>query len=163
MRRLVLLVLLSGVPSCWSVPEVDRREVRPWLICGDCTNGELARVVALGERAERYLRAAIAEGPTRADDSVMTKQLEEGVGRARRYRSDRGILAPLSSADSVGVIERQLDDFRLRYRLRAMQALRQIDARADSTAVMRLCADPPPELVRQSEFRAQFAPFGTCP
>lgn len=158
-----MLALLVGAPACWSVPEVDRREIRPWLICGDCTDGELARVVALGERAERYLRAAIADGPTRADDSVMTAQLEEGVTRARRYRSDRGILAPLSSTDSVGVIQRQLDDFRLRYRLRAVQALRQIDARSDSSAVLRLCADPPPELVRQAEFRAQFAPFGTCP
>lgn len=161
---LALLLALQVAAACSSsVPEVERREIKPWLVCGDCTNGELDRVVAMGETAERYLRAAISDGPTRADDSVMTRQSVEGVARANRYRNDRQIPGPVSPVDSSEVITRQLDDFRLRYRLRAAEALRRIDPRADSIAVRSLCSNPPPELVRMPEYRPRFATYGICP
>lgn len=163
-RRLALVfALLPGFVACWSVPEVDRRVVKPWLTCSDCTDGELERVVSLGSRATRYLRAAIIDGPTSTDDSLLTRQVGEGVQRARRYRAERRIGVLITSQDSSTVVNRQVDDFRLRYRLRAAQALHEIDARADSAAIFALCSNAPPELVKRPEFRLHFRRFGICP
>ncbi len=150
--------------ACWRVPDVERREIRPWLVCDECTSGELDQVVAMGASAKRYLRAAIADGPSLADDSVMRYQAVEGVVRANRYRLQQQVAAlPVPSADSAAIVLRQVDDFRLRYRLRAAQALQQIDAASDSVAVLRLCSTPPPELVRMPEYRPLFNSFGPCP
>lgn len=160
----LFFIASAVVAACWRVPDVERREIRPWLVCDECTGGELGRVVAMGASARRYLRAAIADGPTLADDSIIRYQATEGVVHANRYRLQQPVaVPPLPSADSAEIVLRQVDDFRLRYRLRAAQALQQIDTRSDSVAVARLCSTPPPELVRMPEYRPLFNNFGACP
>jgi hypothetical protein len=142
---------------------VERRTVRTWLTCVDCTEGELAEVVAMGSKATRYLRAAIADGPSTAEDSIVRRQATEGVLRARRYRADRSIPAAVGGPDSSAAVERQLAEFRFGYRLRAIEALHAIDPQADSVEVRQLCDHPPPELANRPDLRAQLKPYGICP
>lgn len=166
----LVLALAVGI-SCWSVPDVDRRAVKPWLICSDCTRGELDRVVAMGPRVTRYLVAAIEDGPTAADDDHIAQNVREGVGRAGRNLQlrpgstgqDSALFATVDTVQVARIVARQLADFRLRYRLRAAEALSRIDARADSAAVAALCANPPTELRDRPEYRRQLSQFGTCP
>ena len=47
---LSLIAACSGSSVIWDVPTVDRQIVKPWLVCADCTGGELAQVVATGTR-----------------------------------------------------------------------------------------------------------------
>lgn len=162
-RNPALLGIALVALACWSVPEVDRREIRPWLVCSDCTSDELNRVLAIGPRAERYLRAAIVDGPTPADDSVITLQATEGVLRARRYRGLQHAADTVTSTDSSRIVRHQLSDFRLRYRLRAAEALVRIDPRLDSAAVRTFCTNAPPELLDRPAYKSQFRQYGECP
>jgi hypothetical protein len=157
----LFVALLAAVAACWSVPEVDRHIINPWLICSDCTQGELDAVVQHGSRATRYLRHALINGPRPSDDSVALAMATEAVSRARRYRAEHGIIAAISSADSLAALTAHLEEFRLSYRLRAAEALRRI-VPADSQTVGELCANPPPELVRHPEYRPRFKRFGAC-
>lgn len=159
----VVLGIAVVALACWSVPEVDRYQIRPWLVCSDCTSDELNRVLAIGPRAERYLRAAIVDGPTTADDSVITLQATESVLRARRYRGVQVSTDTVSSADSTRIVRHQLSDFRLRYRLRAAEALARLDPRADSAAVRTFCTNAPQELLDRPAYKSQFRQYGECP
>lgn len=163
MKRFALVAACALAVGCWSVPEPERREVTAWLLCVHCGEPELTRLLSMGPRAERYLRAAIIDGPTRTDDSLVARQAVEVVLRAHRYRRDRGHMVPVSSADSSETIQRQVDDFRLRYRLRAAHALARLDAAADSAAIRTMCDSDPPELARRPEYREQFRLYGPCP
>ena len=159
----LLAAALAGPTACWGVPAVERRTVRSWLTCSDCTEGEFAAVVAMGPKATRYLRAAIADGPSLADDSILRLQATEGVVRARRYRADRSIPTVVGSQDSSATVEGQLVEFRFGYRLRAVEALHAIDAPRDSAEVKRLCENPPSELLNRPDLRALLKPYGPCP
>lgn len=160
-----LLIIASGVlaAGCWSSPGPERQEIKAWLLCTHCGQPALVRVLSLGPRAEPHLRSAILDGPSRADDSLVVLQAEEVISRARRHRNDRGVVAPVSTSDSSETVQRQVDDFRLRYRLRAAFALARLDAGSDSVAVRQMCASDPPELVRRPEYREQFRLYGPCP
>ena len=151
-----------GALACWSVPEVDRRIVMPWLLCTDCTSGELDRVLVYGARVVPTLLSALHDGPTHAEDSVTALSATEGVLRARRYRVRHGGVA-ITTADSLESVQRQLDNFQLTYRLRAAQALVRIDPLRAATAVDKVCSDQAQALNRRPEFKVSFKAIGACP
>lgn len=158
-----LLAACSGPSGIWDVPEVNRQIIKPWLVCGDCTHGEFARVLATGPRLTPYLAAALNDGPTHADDSLSRARAVEAVTRANRYRLRHvGPVAVLSTADSLRSVNGQHDDFRLTYRLRAAQALVRIDSLRATAGVTRFCTSGSRELTRQPQFRASFATIGPC-
>ena len=166
-RSLVALVPLlaacSGSSVIWDVPEVDRQIVKPWLVCADCSGGELDRVVATGRRLVPYLSAALLKGPTHADDSLAQRRAVEAVSRARRFRL--GHLGPdaiLSPGDSLISVNGQHDDFRLTYRLRAAQALFRIDPVRAAEEVAQFCGGGSPELTRHQQYKLSFATLGLC-
>ena len=160
--RIAAVAALTAL-ACWSVPEVDRQIVMPWLLCTDCTTGELDRVVVYGKRVAPTLADALSAGPTSLEDSVTRVQAAEGVMRARRYRVRHNIVAPLTTADSLETVQRQLDHFQLTYRLRAAQALVRIDSLRAAGLVNDFCVSAANQLNRRPEFRVAFQAIGTCP
>jgi hypothetical protein len=169
--RVVLIASLlaacngSGGPGgTWDVPEVDRQIILPWLLCTDCIEGELDKVVARGDVLVPYLSSALLEGPTRAEDSLAQMRAKEAVVRAMEYRGRRlGTLAQLSPAESLAATRAQHDAFRLKYRLRAAQALQRLDSARAHDAVSSLCNASPIELRRNPQYRASFKSIGDCP
>jgi hypothetical protein len=75
-RRALLLGLLLALPACGddSTP-AERRTVEEWLLCEECSDGELDSVVALGQRAVPLLKDAL-EGPTDDRRANMRRQAE---------------------------------------------------------------------------------------
>ncbi|HEX4934298.1 MAG TPA: hypothetical protein VFV33_14005 [Gemmatimonadaceae bacterium] len=158
-----VVTIAAVLASCWSVPDVDRQLVRRWLDCVDCTGGELAGLVAKGERLVPYLASALREGPTASDDSLADRRAVEAIARATRYRQRHGVAPALSSADSSNAVRAQRDEYSLTYRLRAAQAFFRIDSLGAARAVSEYCSSAAPELQRHPEYRSSFARLGPCP
>ena len=159
---LSLIAACSGSSVIWDVPTVDRQIVKPWLVCADCTGGELAQVVATGTRLVPYLASALRDGSTLHDDSLSRLRAATAVGHASRYRIAHGPVAPLTAPDSLAATTGQDDEFRLTYRLRAAQALFQIDPARAAAEVARFCTSGSQELARQPQYKASFATLGPC-
>ena len=75
-RRAVLLGILLALQACGddSTP-AERRAVEEWLLCEECSEGELDSVIALGDRAVPLLKDAL-EGPTDDRRANMRQQAE---------------------------------------------------------------------------------------
>jgi hypothetical protein len=157
----VAVALLAS--GCWRVPDADREIITPWLLCADCTSGELQHVVSHGRPMIRYLKAALFDGPTRADNAKASAQATEAVLRATRYRAGKGLPGPMATAESLAIVSRQEDYFKLTYRLRAAQALERIDSIDAKRSVLRFCLDSVPEYRKHPEFNAAFKRIGSCP
>ncbi|NUQ11839.1 MAG: hypothetical protein HUU26_05835 [Gemmatimonadaceae bacterium] len=153
----------GGAGGPWDVPEVHRRILLEWFHCTDCQEGELDAVVAKGRVMIPYLSAALLDGPTIAEDSLGRLRAIDAVVRVARYRAKRlGSMAPLAPAESTRAVSRQHDAFRLKYRLRAAQALARIDSVQAARDVAAWCATNPPLLVENPAYLASFKAIGNC-
>lgn len=148
--------------SCWSVHSVDREVISPWLLCADCTQGELDRIVQTGPRLIPYLVTALQDGPTQTADSLARRRAIESGIRAANYRAKRS-LPLIPPGDSSELVENQMEGFNLTYRLRAAQALFRLNPARASTEVAQFCTNHPQELTKHSEFKPSFASIGACP
>lgn len=113
-RRASLLLGLGlglGLTACASLSTADRSDIRRWLLCEECTEGELDRVLRLGDRAVPALAEAL-EGPP-----------AEGRANMRRQSEDlhAGVSSPaLSQAGYAGHFE---SNYIANYQMRAARAL----------------------------------------
>lgn len=160
-RGLLAVTVLLG--ACWSVPEVDRQIIKPWLDCVDCTSDQLNRVVATGPRLVPYLESALRDGPLPTDTSLARQRAVQAVARAMRYRQRHGPPVAMTQDESLRVVTGQLDEFRLNYRLRAAQALFRLDSARASQLVAEFCASGPAELQRHPGYKTSFNRVGACP
>ena len=113
---LSLLVIVLLTSACGR----SRREhgiVRRWLLCDDCTAGELNAVVGMGGRAVPTLVAALA-GPSTAKRENVRRQIEESYARLAQFPSPDPV--PLSQSEYVA---RYLNNYVARYQSRAVEAL----------------------------------------
>ena len=67
-RSLVALAVVqfAFLTACRS-DRAERAVIERWLLCEECTSGELEAVVALGDRATDRLDEALRNGPSRSD------------------------------------------------------------------------------------------------
>ena len=76
-----LVVALAVAASCGRSPE--QAVIERWLLCEECTSGELAAVVALGDDATGALRKALLEGPPPSDREHIRRHAASRYARLR--------------------------------------------------------------------------------
>ncbi len=74
-RGRAVLVLMLGLAGCARLSTAEKGDIRRWLLCEECTEGELARVVKLGDRAVPALAEAL-RGPSDSGRNNMRVQTE---------------------------------------------------------------------------------------
>jgi hypothetical protein len=116
MRRRVWLPLALGLglTACATLSTADRSDIRRWLLCEECLEGELDRVVRLGDRAVPALAEALEAPPA------------EGRANMRRQSEDvhAGIDSPaVSPSGYAGHFE---SNYVANYQMRAARALSAI-------------------------------------
>ena len=152
----------SGGPGgFWDVPEVDRQIIMTWLLCTDCIEGELEKVVQRGRKLVPYLSSALVEGPTEADDSLADMRAKEAYLRVLNYRRRRG--GVVTQAESLAVVAVQKDAFVLKYRLRAAEALARLDSTRAAGDVAAFCQANPILFERNPTYKVSFQAIGACP
>lgn len=114
-RTLLLALILAGcAPPAGLTPEETQRVDR-WLLCEECTEGELDSVLAIGERAVGRLEDAL-RGPPSDRLANMRMQAEAMYGRT----SPGGI-------DSLKYVEHYVGNYIATYQSRAAIALDSIN------------------------------------
>ena len=89
-RAVVISVLILGVAAggCASgkgEPRAVGDVVKSWLECEECTDGELRRVVSLGDTAVPILTAALRDGPSVETRAQLSKDLLATYGELKGY------------------------------------------------------------------------------
>jgi hypothetical protein len=62
-RLPAVLALLVALAGCNPLRDAEQESLRRWLLCDECTEGELYAVLALGERPLGSLRKFLRDGP----------------------------------------------------------------------------------------------------
>ena len=86
----LLCVSCGGEPDPQSAADAQRR-IQDWLLCEECTDGELAAVTALGSEAVPSLVATLRMGLSPASRALLQQQLAEtwkASGDARMSREE---------------------------------------------------------------------------
>jgi hypothetical protein len=110
------LGLVAAFAACTVLPPDDHRVVDRWLLCDECTAGELDSVRLLGSTAVPRLATALIDGPTLGRRKLM---------REKSTRSYVAIQPPptISQADYVNDL---VSNYLARYQQRAASALAAI-------------------------------------
>jgi hypothetical protein len=124
-RRLVLaaliLVLLVVISTLARRNTASAEEtVRAWLLCDECSDGELSDVLALGRNAIPLLTGALRSGPDAQQRANVRTQLEADVAAANRVS---GQVVGVSAIDTSGFYGRYIDSYVRTYQERALIAL----------------------------------------
>lgn len=109
-----VLALLSGVSAC-GLTAAEKGDIRRWLVCEECMEGELARVARLGDRAVPMLAEALRGPPAdrranmrRQSEALYTRVDTSAAGRQRyvgHYESNYVAtyqLRAVKALDSIG-------------------------------------------------------------
>lgn len=108
--------------------------MRRWLLCEECTNGELDSVIAMGDRGQAAMEHALDRGPTRERRNKMRRQAEAMYARIPSP-------APVSRQRYV---DHYLSNYLMGYRSRAIVALVRFNTpRARAALVDALRPDTP--------------------
>jgi hypothetical protein len=79
-RVLVLAGLVATLSACHPTPG-EKENVRRWLLCEECNEGELEAVVPLGDRVTGMLRDALLQGPSATHRKHIQRQARERFDR----------------------------------------------------------------------------------
>jgi hypothetical protein len=119
---LYLALMQLSVACSRDLTTRDMARINEWLGCIECSNGELAAVVALAAQKPATtdtLGTALLRGPSTQDRDNLQKQFEA------IYQQVATHLGPLA-VTQVDYINHYLDNIIAIYRIRAGQALSQI-------------------------------------
>jgi hypothetical protein len=122
MIRAARLVLVLGLVACGGsdTPEI----VKDWLLCDECTGGELDRLRSEGDRAVPLLMAALVAGPSPTQISNIEAQAASDFDAASRFRNRMSSAAPGAPAFTAGgVIAASVAGYDRGYRQRAIIGL----------------------------------------
>jgi len=114
--RFGLLTLILALTACDSLTPREQRTVQRWLLCDECTEGELDSVVALGDRGVKALEAAL-KGPPKKGRENMELQAKAMFAR---------IPGPTISMQKY--VDHYLDNYEATYQSRAAIALARINS-----------------------------------
>lgn len=125
-----LLALACGQeekPASTVAPEgTGRHAVDAWLLCQDCTDGELDSLTALGKlhpEVVETLGTDLLSGPAPARRANIEQQLERTFTADTAYEHAAGVTSTLSSTDFVSLYA---DNYVAVYRAHAAMALAAI-------------------------------------
>ena len=139
LRRIALVYFVIAAPACNTAStssSTNAAVIERWLTCEECVDHELDSVVAHGATVRAPLRAAL-DGPPLASVLRIRASGADAFVRARAQWSrlstaDRA-LRPLG--DSAALVDRNAENFRALYSLRAARALLIVDP--DAKAAIR--------------------------
>jgi hypothetical protein len=103
-----------------------RDRIDPWLLCQDCTDGELDSLTALGKllpATVESLSTDLLAGPTAARISNIEQQLEAGFSEDTAYENSAGVTTTITSTDYIRLYS---GNYVAVYRARAAVALARI-------------------------------------
>jgi hypothetical protein len=112
---IILGVLAGGCASGKGEPRVAGDVVTSWLECEECTDGELRRVVSLGDTAVPTLTAALQNGPPAEIRAQLSKDLLATYGNLKGY-------GPVSMTEEE-YVRKYTENAVVLYRVRAAVAL----------------------------------------
>jgi hypothetical protein len=117
-----------------------RRTIAAWLECEECTDGELAAVVALGPLATPTLAATLRDGPSPAARELERRELLARHAELVAYaRSHPGARFETPPADFVAA---QLANAVARYQVRSARALAELGGADAERALAEALARP---------------------
>jgi hypothetical protein len=142
----VLVVLgLHGLAGCGPrngaggrVATTTRHDILAWLECTECSDGELARVVALGtapgsdSSTVDSLDGDLRGGPSAARRANMRQQLDSAYEEDSLQSAAEGLPPVIGRGEYV---DRLLDNYVNTYRVRAARALAEIGGPAAKAAL----------------------------
>jgi hypothetical protein len=129
MRRRIWLPLSVMLTACDALTPREHRSVHEWLVCEECTDGELQKVVQIGDRAVWPLAQALRDAPTEGKEVVREQT------RALRARVPGGLAVQQEYVDEV------VANYVGTYQQRAAVALRQIGTPAAHAALVTATRD----------------------
>lgn len=144
---LALVAWCRGPGSDRALSRPERTVVRRWLLCEDCTDGELDSLLSLAGRKPdptlSALKQALGTGPSQSQKDNVRQQADQGYTADSLYLVARNNAPAQPRAARVG---RLVDNYEAVYRARAGIALKRTgrpDARAfaDSAVADTLRAD----------------------
>ena len=117
-RGPALLALVLALASCGGgLKPADERKIQRWLLCEECTEGELDSVLALGSRGEDALKAAV-RGPPADGVNNIRLQTEAMYGR---------IPSPIPGLNQQKYVEHFVANYKATYVRRAIVALARLN------------------------------------
>lgn len=123
-RRLLMLLTLVVLVAASVVlmrNDLDPKEtVNAWLLCDECSDGELSRVIALDRRAISLLTASLNTGPDSQQRANIRTQLRSDAAAVSRLGEMR---VGVSAIDTNAFFDRYVDNYAQTYRERALLAL----------------------------------------
>lgn len=82
----IILIVAAGGCAFWMAePRAVGEQVKSWLECEECTDGELRRVVSLGDKAVPTLAAALRDGPSAEIRAQLSKDRLATYGKLKGY------------------------------------------------------------------------------
>jgi hypothetical protein len=130
----------------------DQRALRDWLECEECWEGELEKVVALGDRAVPSLSATLQEGMSPAARARLSRQLAERYAERVAWAQEHPEAAVTMSRDEY--VRHHVDNRDALYRVRSIRALAAIGTPAALRALREELERTPHEGIREEIRRA---------
>lgn len=166
MRRLLswAAALLFATMSATTVhaDSADEQAVQSWLLYR-CNTGDQTPAVSvqdIGAAGEAYLLEAATSGPSTEMRSLLEEQLvDQWQHREQRLRTgddtglDEDLIALLRSESKAAFMRRNLDEFTLAYRDKALKGLELVATELSRSALTRL-VDDSDEVISLSASRA---------
>lgn len=117
-----------------------RHTVVAWLECGECEDGELEAVVALGEAIVPSLEASLERGPSAASHELLRRHLISTYQDLETYaQTHPEAKLPLSESDYVDLY---LESFEALYQMRAAEALAAVGGKRAEKALWEAVKQP---------------------
>jgi hypothetical protein len=132
---LVLACIQSSTPPAASVGLSDREVIDPWLLCQDCTDGELDTVTAAGKlrpTVVETLSTDLLAGPSATRRTNIRAQVEQSFDRDTAYTNAAGLTPNFASVDYIELYE---DNYVAVFRTHAGIALAAIGGPRAKTAL----------------------------
>jgi hypothetical protein len=135
-RLLAVMTLAVSVTGC-GLSQQQRLTLRHWLLCDDCSGGELDSVAAIGGRGAPTLARALLEGPLPERRANVRRQLEASHAQLVRFAAP----SPVTVSES-SYVQGFLDSYVATYQIRAIGALRRIGTSRAHGALREALAHP---------------------
>jgi hypothetical protein len=117
----------------------EKRVVRNWLECDECSDGELDSLLTLGSRARTALIAVLDSGPPVARVVELRGELAKGHSRGVAWVSAHPSLGP--APDSTTYVGTYVESFRRLYCTRAAWGLGALGGQPAVAALVRVASD----------------------
>jgi len=119
-----LAALLLAVAACRPSTAAERRTVQGWLLCEECSDGELDSVIAMGDRAVPLLRDALQGPPASRRDNMR-----------QQARAMYEMIPDTTVISAQRYLDRYAENYVASYQSRAAVALGRIGTRKARTTL----------------------------